>query len=441
MLVSNEKDTTHSLPSQPTPELCLLDDYKKSNTRKTMFRSIISTFHRKRRSRGIGKETVEKGHPIIKSANVKGRQAMISNTTTDLNQNSSQKKMPGVQSDPVKSNAPPSNRYSDEDDDEDYDESDDEDDDEIVEKSDRIKSNIECMDNFLIIWHSGLLILLVFLLGLGIVLRMYFSRIVERSVKTSAKFVLYSHFVKIDNVPDKLEFGNLTEVLSQALIIVSSLYIVCILCYMTFLMHRITYTIPLVVIVTGGIVLTEVNIINIYMSPVSAANEQAKKELKERSEKEYAVNSDKPFSVTYDFIAIWGQCCGIVDQYDFQNVLLKYYLTTTSENKTLQVPPTCCKPIAFEQGVEKVIECASKAEGIFDVGCYPTIYQWLRQYCNFYSIVVILQLLDVCIHIILYKKHLNLLMLQEATTQKSMMAEGDANDFRDFGQRFPPQLA
>ncbi|BFZ00224.1 hypothetical protein BsWGS_03263 [Bradybaena similaris] len=423
MLVSNEKDTTHSLPSQPTPELCLLDDYKKSNTRKTMFRSIISTFYRKRRSRGIGKETVEKGHPIIKSANVKGRQAMISNTTTDLNQNSFRTEASAAKNDAYRSHDSSAGNSDEEDDDTDVtSEGGDEEEDKFAAKTARIKSNIECMDNFLIIWHSGFLILFLVLLGVGIVLRVYFSTIIERSVKSSANYELYSHFVKIENVPDKLEFGNLTEVLGQALIVLSSLYIVCILCYMTFLMHRITYTIPLVVIVTGAIVLTEVNIINIYMSPVSAANEQAKKELKERAEKEYAVDSNKPFSVTYDLISIWGHCCGIVDQYDFQNVMLKYFLPTKSEYKTLQVPPTCCEPRHFEKGVENVVDCASTAEGIFNVGCYQTIYIWLRLYCNLYSFVVVVQLLDLCIHIILYKKHLSLLMLQEARTQKSQIA-------------------
>lgn len=55
-------------------------------------------------------------------------------------------------------------------------------------------------------------ILCLVLVGVGIILRAYTSNIIEQSVKSSKHYMLYSAFVKIENVPKKLQFGELTNV-------------------------------------------------------------------------------------------------------------------------------------------------------------------------------------------------------------------------------------
>ncbi|KAH9502218.1 hypothetical protein Btru_070439 [Bulinus truncatus] len=193
------------------------------------------------------------------------------------------------------------------------------------------------------------------------------------------------------------------------LIIMNAGYIVCQVVYVSFLVHRNPFALPLVTLLTGVVILVEVNMINIYMSPVVAMNDEATLALKDKLIKSYAIYDTNVFSVTYDIIAIWGHCCGIINQYDFQTMLLKY--RHGGVPRILQVPATCCKESNFISGITAVVECAVRAEEIYPIGCYTMLFDWLMFYCNLYSIVIIIQLLDMCVHILLYKRRVKIMNL------------------------------
>ncbi|CAL1542070.1 unnamed protein product [Lymnaea stagnalis] len=183
-------------------------------------------------------------------------------------------------------------------------------------------------------------------------------------------------------------------------------YFLCILLYMSFLIRSNTYTLPMAILLTGAVILVEINIINVHMSPVSAVNEESTATLKEKFTNQYAIDDSATLSVTYDVLAIWGGCCGIVDQFDFQDMELKY-LQKGNESKKLQVPPTCCTRAVFEKEPANVLDCATKAENIYSEGCYVVLYHWLRKYCNIYSLIIIIKLMDMCVHTILYKRQVH----------------------------------
>ncbi|XP_059156851.1 uncharacterized protein LOC131941569 [Physella acuta] len=261
------------------------------------------------------------------------------------------------------------------------------------------------IDNFLLAWHTSLLLLSFFLLIVGVVLRFHFTSIVISSVQKLDSYEDYRQFVRFESAPRELVFGDIVQMLGNSLIILNGVYIMCTVLYMSYLMHKNPFTLPLVALVSGFVVLIEVNIINIYMAPFSHINEESKRTLKDKISHVYAIDDSTVFSVTYDIISIWGQCCGIIDQYDYQTLTLRYIQRdANSVVRQLQVPPTCCKSEVVKEGLRKVHECAEASEGIYTEGCYMVLYNWLLPYTNGYSLMVIVQLIDITIHLMLYKK-------------------------------------
>ncbi|KAK6962008.1 tetraspanin [Biomphalaria glabrata] len=293
------------------------------------------------------------------------------------------------------------NNNADDDDDDDDEEEEEEEDEETL-----LKKNLE---RKILIWHSFVLVLSTLLMIVGFVLLYGFSPYVRNIITTFPGYNNYGHFVNLAYEPKELRFGEMTSTLGVILVVLNVGYILCQLVYLSSLVHRNPFALPLVTLLTGVVLLIEVNMINIYMSPVAALNADATNALQDKLVKSYAIYDTNVFSVTYDIIAIWGRCCGIINQYDFQTMLLKY--RHGGVPRVLQVPATCCKETEFISGISAVVDCAVRAENIYTVGCYNMLFDWLMFYCNLYSIVVVIQLLDMAVHILLYKRRVRILIL------------------------------
>uniref|UniRef100_A0A2C9LST2 Uncharacterized protein n=1 Tax=Biomphalaria glabrata TaxID=6526 RepID=A0A2C9LST2_BIOGL len=164
---------------------------------------------------------------------------------------------------------------------------------------------------------------------------------------------------------------SIFQTLGNALIVLNSVHILCTMMYMSFQIHQNQFTLPLVSLVSGTIVLMEVTVTNIYMDETSAASIAAKKQLQGKLKDVYLVEDSSTFSVTYDILALWGQCCGITEKYNFAaNTNLKFSLKTDSRRRTIQYPPTCCNVSLFllsKGAFEAVKECAMTGEGTYSV--------------------------------------------------------------------------
>ncbi|XP_055868622.1 uncharacterized protein LOC106075782 [Biomphalaria glabrata] len=271
-----------------------------------------------------------------------------------------------------------------------------------------LRPSSKIIDKVLFIWHTALMMACLFLILIGILLRFHFTDIVTNSVKSHPAFSEYEKFVIFRAQPKEFIFGDLTQTLGNALIVLNSVHILCTMMYMSFQIHQNQFTLPLVSLVSGTIVLMEVTVTNIYMDETSAASIAAKKQLQGKLKDVYLVEDSSTFSVTYDILALWGQCCGITEKYNFAaNTNLKFSLKTDSRRRTIQYPPTCCNVSLFllsKGAFEAVKECAMTGEGTYSEGCYFVLYNWLNNYCGFYSIATLLQLFDMFIHILLYHK-------------------------------------
>ncbi|KAK0040204.1 hypothetical protein Bpfe_030356 [Biomphalaria pfeifferi] len=286
---------------------------------------------------------------------------------------------------------------------------DDDDDDDDEEEEDEETLLMKNLERKILIWHSFVLVLSTLLMIVGFVLLYGFSPYVRYIITTFPGYNNYGHFVNLAYEPKELRFGEMTSTLGVILVVLNVGYILCQLIYLSSLVHRNPFALPLVTLLTGVVLLIEVNMINIYMSPVAALNADATNVLQDKLLKSYAIYDTNMFSVTYDIIAIWGRCCGIINQYDFQTMLLKY--RHGGVPRVLQVPATCCKETEFISGISAVVDCAVRAENIYTVGCYNMLFDWLMFYCNLYSIVVVIQLLDMAVHILLYKRRVRILIL------------------------------
>ncbi|KAI8743630.1 hypothetical protein BgiBS90_034142 [Biomphalaria glabrata] len=295
------------------------------------------------------------------------------------------------------------------------DDSEDDDDDDVdgeVEEVFDITKTTKYVDKFLFIWHTSLMLVCLFLLIVGIVLRFHFTTLVLSSVKAHPYFEEYERFVAFNSAPRELVFGDLTQTLGNALIVLNGVHILCIMMYMSFQIHKNHFTLPVVCIISGVVVIMEINATNVYMSETSAQSKEAKDNLERNIRMIYNVEDSTVFSVTHDIISVWGHCCGVTSMYDFQNHTgLKFSAKTDKERKPIQYPPSCCNQTFFSLGDkarDAVKNCAFSGEGVYSMGCYTMMFEWLSYYCILYATVILWQLIDILVHLILYRKMVTL---------------------------------
>ncbi|KAH9502220.1 hypothetical protein Btru_070445 [Bulinus truncatus] len=297
---------------------------------------------------------------------------------------------------------------------------DDDDESEAIEIFDIAKTS-KLVDQFLFVWHSSLMMICLFLLIVGIVLRFHFTTFVLNNVRNNPYFVEYEKFVAFKSAPKELVFGDLTQTLGNAMIVLNGVHILCIMMYMSFQIHKNHFTLPVVCFISGMVVVMEINATNVYMSETSAQSKESKDNLEKNIHLIYNVEDSTVFSVTHDIISIWGHCCGVTSMYDFQNHTgLKFSAKTDKERKPIQYPPTCCNETFFSLGDkarDAVKNCAFSGEGVYSEGCYSMMFDWLNFYCILYSVIIMCQLIDIFIHLALYKKMVTL--FRETTGQNT----------------------
>ncbi|KAK6962004.1 polyprotein, partial [Biomphalaria glabrata] len=161
------------------------------------------------------------------------------------------------------------------------------------------------LDKFFFLWHTSMMMACLALVIVGVVLRFHFTSIVLSSVKKNVYYHEYEKFVAFRSAPKELNFGNLTQTLGNALMILNALHILCIMMYMSFQIHRNHFTLPVVCFLSGIVVILEINTTHVYMSTNSAPIKKAMKELTNKINSSYAVEDSNVISVTHDIFAIW----------------------------------------------------------------------------------------------------------------------------------------
>ncbi|KAH9502219.1 hypothetical protein Btru_070444 [Bulinus truncatus] len=254
----------------------------------------------------------------------------------------------------------------------------------------------------------------LFLVIVGIVLRFHFTSIVLNSVKSNPYYQEYEKFVAFRSAPRELNFGHITQTLGNALMILNSVHILCIMMYMSFQIHKNHFTLPVVCFISGVVVIMEINTTHVYMSSNSAPIKNATKELTNKINCSYAVEDTNVISVTHDIFAVWGHCCGVQELYDFQDLPLSFSAKRDKDRSPIAYPPTCCNETKFKQlseakdklaGFDSTIkQCAMLGDGVYAEGCFVMLFNWLNMYCVLYSIVIMVQLFDIFIHLAMYNK-------------------------------------
>ncbi|XP_012946482.1 uncharacterized protein LOC101854691 [Aplysia californica] len=283
-----------------------------------------------------------------------------------------------------------------------------------LDKSLKSSTGYTFLNILIIVWHVVVVLVSLALVAVGIALCFFFTDIVEHSVKTTVDLRSYSNLVRFKNLPRPLVFGDLTQVVGSWLIGVHTVYIGGTMLFITQPLHKIHFTLSVVIAVTFCAIMCEANFCNIYLAPESEANENAKKELKKRLQSEYKIYSKNEFSMTYDFISIWGQCCGVVDQYDFTGIELVLSLGQASSHQ-VALPPTCCRREVFRRGLSALMMCLDSSSDIYKVGCYEVIYNWIRDHSIHYHAVVILHIVDLFLYTLIYWRHLHVLQQKLVT--------------------------
>jgi len=151
----------------------------------------------------------------------------------------------------------------------------------------------------------------------------------------------------------------------------------------------------------------EILINNIHLSDQSKANEENRKHNKEYLEK-YMPNSDDPISLSYDLISLWGQCCGIDDKNDFDSLSVNASLNNVSaefnQGDKFRSPLVCCD-LNAENTIDVVglKDCARSIYPTHGKGCYTVLLEYLRNYTQFYTyVVIVVHLMDSVITFIVW---------------------------------------
>lgn len=273
-------------------------------------------------------------------------------------------------------------------------------------------SGKKLLDKVCNIWHILFLFLSMVLVMLGVLLRWFFGNFIIVHVQSKPSFTMYSSFVTRASSGTRIYFSGVIQEIGLYLVIINSAFVLCALSYMVYPLHKFSFTVPVMCLIGGVFSLVETGFISVKFDADVSKDIEEIKRLQDKLTAEYRIKGANEFSISYDYLSIWLQCCGIADRHDFINVTLEATGSLSAEN-TLQVPPSCCKGELFEKKGEKgqmaILECASNAKPINSFGCFATLIGYLRERSRIYIACAAVHILDLVIHAFLYRHRIRIL--------------------------------
>ncbi|GFN74035.1 hypothetical protein PoB_000054100 [Plakobranchus ocellatus] len=265
------------------------------------------------------------------------------------------------------------------------------------------------LDAALVGWHMIVLTVTLAVIGFMFLLRFSFESYIIFMMKRLSSFDTYKRILTTPNPNTNFHIYGDASNLTEALMILNSLYAACILVYLAYYLHKCSITLPVMLVTTSVLYVMELTYVNVFYHPTVIGTDEKVEELVTKLTEEYKPISSNEFSVVQDYISIWLECCGVNDRFDFYNTTL--LLKGTKRERIAKIPPTCCRRRVFNEGLDRVIQCAIKGgeKDIHPKGCMGSFLEWLQHLCHMYSVYSWLHLFDCVLHVIVYKRKVKMM--------------------------------